>query len=48
MNSQEISDLINSDFEEYPDDSDDDPTWEFSHNYNLTSKCLYIIIYNTQ
>lgn len=48
MNSQEINNLIDSDFEEYSDDSDDDPTWELSDNMNLSSKCLYIIIHNSQ
>lgn len=48
MNSQEINDLIDSDFEELPDDSDDDPTWELSHDVYLSSKCLYISIYNSK
>lgn len=48
MNSQEIIDLIGSDFEEYPDDSDDDPTWELSYDVYLSSKCLYISIHNSQ
>jgi hypothetical protein len=48
INSQEIDDLIHSDFEENPDDSDDDLGWELSHKINLSSKCLYIIIYSTK
>lgn len=48
MNSHEINNLIYSDFEEYSDDSDDDPTWELSDNMNLSSKCLHIIIHNSQ
>jgi len=46
MNSQDICDLIDSEFEDYPDDSDDDPTWKSSHNVNSYSKCLYIIIHH--
>jgi len=38
MNAQEINELIDSEFEDYLDDSDDDPTWKSPHDVNLSSK----------
>lgn len=46
MNAQEINELIDSEFEDYLDDSDDDPTWKSPQDVNLSSKCLYIIIHH--